>query len=466
LNLLVIISDTFRHDRLGCYRSEAVRACNITHRPEDVPWQDRLAWTPALDELASQSTRFDRYYAGAFPTMPARADLLTGKWTFSYRNWEPLGRDELTLPQLLQQSGLATAGVVDTPFYTMDGYGYDRGFQYFYDVGCQRQSRQLIRPARFSEEDYCSPTTFRLAEQALEYLRADGRPFLLWVDTWDPHEPWDPPAWYVQHYLPDYDGRVIDPPYDYIHKAGLTEADLEIARACYLGEISMVDRCVGRLLGRLSSLDIADETAVIFLSDHGFYFGEHGGILGKKLRGQTVTTGEHLSWARSPLYEEVIRVPLLVRVPGRPPGSVSGLVSAVDIFPTVLELADVELPEGVVIHGRSAARLAGGTEGWGRDFVVSSVPLVNPGEPTRVVDSALRHVEAFQPATITTTEWSLLYSARGEPVELYHLPDDPGQERNRAGERPEIVRVLHQRYAQLLNELDAPAKYVEPRASL
>ena len=104
-----------------------------------------------------------------------------------------------------------------------------------------------------------------LAEKALEYLSGDDRPFLLWVDTWDPHQPWDPPAWYAQQYLPDYDGRVVTPPYDYCSNAGLSEEDLEIARACYLGEISMVDRCIGRLLEKLDRLHLAQKTAVVFL---------------------------------------------------------------------------------------------------------------------------------------------------------------------------------------------------------
>ena len=107
-----------------------------------------------------------------------------------------------------------------------------------------------------SEYDYCAPRTFFTAEQALERIYQDR--FFLMVDTWDPHEPWDPPEWYARQYLPDYDGRVVPPPYNYYQQAGLTDADLATARGCYAAECTMVDRWVGRLLERLESLGVAD----------------------------------------------------------------------------------------------------------------------------------------------------------------------------------------------------------------
>lgn len=459
MNVLAIISDTLRRDRLNFYRDRPAAGAAATGPAARIDWPDRLAWTPNLDRLAARSTVFDRYYAAAFPTMPARADLLTGKWTFSYMTWGPLSLTEVTVSQILSEAGFTTVGVVDTPFYVSNGYGYDRGFQYFHDLGSQFRAPTLLRRARSSEYDYCAPQTFTLAEQALE--RIYDRPFFLWVDTWDPHEPWDPPLWYARRYKPDYDGKVVTPPYHDYRQAGLSESDLETARACYLGEITMVDRWVGRLLERLESLGIADTTAIIFLSDHGFYFGEHGGLFGKMIRGETWFT-----WIRSPLYEELAHVPLLISVPGVTPRRVPQLASAVDVLPTILDLAGVALPSGAAAHGRSLLPLVRGDSAPGREFVVTAMPLANPGEGVRVVDSGLREVLEFQPATVTTSEWSLLYSARGEAVELYHLPGDPHQERNVAGEHPDVVREIFQRYVGLLRELGTSPTYLEPRSAL
>jgi arylsulfatase A-like enzyme len=121
---------------------------------------------------------------------------------------------------------------------------------------------------------------------------------------------------------------------------------------------------------------------------------------------------------------------------------VARLTSAIDIMPSVLELLGVPPPEGLALHGRSFVPVLEGDAGPGRELVVTTMPLTNPGEDVRVVDSVLRRVTAFQPATLSTRERSLLYAARGEPVELYHLPSDPRQETNVAERHPGVVHDL------------------------
>jgi len=97
MNVIWIVADTFRRDHLGAYGVDFIH-------------------TPALDSLASRSVRFDRHYSGAFPTMPARADHFTGRWTMSFMGWEPFSDGVGTLAQLLADQGVHTAAVVDTPF--------------------------------------------------------------------------------------------------------------------------------------------------------------------------------------------------------------------------------------------------------------------------------------------------------------------------------------------------------------
>jgi arylsulfatase A-like enzyme len=445
VNLILIVSDTLRADYLGCYGSEWVR-------------------TPNLDSLASRSVVFDAHHAASFPTLPARADFFLGKWTFTYRGWEPVPPEERTLAALLAESGYRTAGVVDTPFYTIKGYAYDRGFLHFADLDSQRvggpearNQPQLIRRPRTTELDYAAPRTFLLAEQYLEQLY-EG-PFFLLVDTWDPHEPWDPPRWYVEPYLPGWDGRIVRPPYRPFVDAGLTEDDITIARATYAGEISMVDRWIGRLVERIESLGIADETVVAFTSDHGFYFGEHG-FLGKLV---AEPGRERPLFLRSPLYREITRVPLIISAPGCEPHRVGELTSAIDIMPTLLDLADVPKPEG--LHGRSLAGMLRGSSGGGREFVVTSPPLANPGDPIRVVDDEMRYVGEYLPATVTTPDWTLIHADAATPVELYHLPSDPGQERDCSTEFPDVARELTETYLSLLTQVGTAEEYMVRRRS-
>ena len=172
LNIVLVVSDTLRQDYLGCYGNRWVK-------------------TPNLDRLARECIIFDRAYAASFPTMPMRADLFTGKFTFNYLGWAPLSRGEITVQGLLAQAGYRTTAVVDTPFFIRNGYGYDRGFHDFIWIRGQGPERPDINYERRYEEDYCAPMTFRAAERWLE--RHYKERFFLYVDTWDPHEPWDPP---------------------------------------------------------------------------------------------------------------------------------------------------------------------------------------------------------------------------------------------------------------------------------
>ena len=230
----------------------------------------------------------------------------------------------------------------------------------------------------------------------------------------------------------------------------------------------MVDRFIGRIVERLETLGVADDTAIVIVSDHGFHFGEHGGLFGKMIREEVRSFSENpmQDWLRSPLYEELVHVPMMIALPDRQHRRVYDLVSAVDLMPTILDLAGVEQPEGSHIHGKSVAGFARGEPGEGREMVVSAVPLMNPGQDLAVVDSYYRVVREFQPVTITVPDWSMLYSARDEPVELYHLPSDPRQQKNVADENPGTVREMHGRYVELLKELKVAPHLLEPRSEL
>ena len=199
--------------------------------------------------------------------MPTRADHHTGQWTMSFMGWEALPDHAVTLSQILGDQGVHTAAVIDTPFYTRGGMNYDRGFQSYYTVLGQEgsgtraaqighhESRDVVADWR-KEADRCAARTMTQAGDWLEKHYKEE--FFLYIDTWDPHEPWDPPAYYAELYQPDYDGSIIQPPYAYWHETDhLTERDLETAFACYRGEITMVDTWIGYLLRKVENMGIA-----------------------------------------------------------------------------------------------------------------------------------------------------------------------------------------------------------------
>lgn len=430
-NVILIVSDTLRKDYLGMHGA--------------------VTCTPNLNDLARTAVNFDKYHAASFPTLPARGDLLTGVYSFVRVGWNPLPRSLATVPEIIRgASDIVTAAVVDTPFYLVNGYHYDRGFEYFYEVPGQRADNphapvrpELLGNPRNSEYDYCPARTAMTAARCLERLR--GSRFFLLVDMWDPHEPWDAPEWYVRRYKPDYDGRVVTPPYGPYREWGLSDDDLETAIAGYRAEITMVDRWIGHLLETLDGLGLSGETAVIFVSDHGFYFGERGGVLGKMSRTREI---ERDVWLRSPLYREITNVPCFLRVPGVGARLEESLVSAIDVAPTVLDLFGIEPPSQFL--GQSLLPCVR-QEAVRRDRIaLTAMPLAVPGQETAVVDDVTRSVAAWQPITVTSEKWSMLYSVPAEPVELYEIESDPAQSLNVAASYPDVISELHDR---MINEL-------------
>ena len=219
---------------------------------------------------------------------------------------------------------------------------------------------------RVGEMDCPAPLTMVQAAKCLEQIYEDK--FFALVDTWDPHEPWDPPSYYTRHYLPDYAGERVHPPYGDCKKHGMTDRDIAVARALYSGELELVDRWIGHLLDQVAYLGIEDSTAIIFASDHGFLLGGHG-MMGKMVRR---APGE-ATWMRSPLYEEIARVPLLIHVPGAKPGRTGKLACALDIAPTICDMAG--LPRQPEMQGHSLLPGVLGQKFEGRDHVLTALPL-------------------------------------------------------------------------------------------
>jgi len=450
MNVLCIISDTVRRDHLGCYGAKQIH-------------------TPCLDRLAADSVVFDRAYSGSFPTVPCRAELFTGRFVFPYLDWGPLPADEVTTAEALSAAGHHCAMVTDNLHLCRPKYDYARGFHsrirvrgQWYDnyqpadaaftwpcaeekLGKRDRGRmqQYLRnvSGRRSEEDFFAP---RVAQEAIHWLERnhDRSPFFLYVDLFDPHEPWDPPDRYLRLYANGQSDpeRIILPIFGRADRYSAEE--LASIRALYAAELTMVDAWIGRLLEALDALGRRDDTAVVFLSDHGMFLGE------RNLLGKMGGRGEGLvGW---PTFRELSRVPFMFRVPGVTPGRRRAFVHPGDVAPTLVSLAGVERPARMTAADLTPV-LRGETESV-RDLAVSSW--------------SLRDWSVHRPSVIRTDEWALVYWRLGVRPELYHLSTDPGEERDVFAENLPVARELHRRYLEFLRQNNVSAKNYWPRRGL
>ncbi|HIE51986.1 MAG TPA: sulfatase [Armatimonadetes bacterium] len=443
MNTILIISDTVRRDFLGAYGNEWIS-------------------TPNLDRFAAEGLVFDRAYTASYATVPNRGDVHTGTYVFPEHGWEPLRYTNVTLSTTLGAAGFTTQFFVDTPHIIKDGFNFDKGFTGWEWIRGQENDR-YITDASLKIELPCAPeklrnpyTTFlqharntawwrseedrfcaRTMRKAMAWLEHNYKleKFCLVVDTFDPHEPWDPPWYYYERYDPDYEGEVIPYP-AYGGTEPFSQRELQHLRYLYAAELTLVDRWVGRLLDKIDEVGLRDRAMVIFTTDHGFMLGEHGWV-GK---------------GRSPLYLELNAIPLMIRYPGGPAGvRTDAFAQAPDLMPTILDAAGVPIPEECT--GRSLLPLLRGEVEQVRDLAISSWQL--PRRPEQRVLSV-----------ITEKEWCLHYYGPGGPHELYHLPSDPQQQRNRLETEREVAEGLHRRYVEFLRQIRTPADRLALRSRL
>ena len=232
----------------------------------------------------------------------------------------------------------------------------------------------------------------------------------------------------------------------------------------------MVDTWVGHLLRKVENMGLADNTMIVFTSDHGFYFGEHGGLFGKmtfakRPDGRLFQHGEPDSqWDFSPLYEEVTTIPQLIHHPEHAPGNYAGLTSVVDVMPTVLDTLGQPLPS--ILDGRSLMPAIRADSVSGREFNVSTIPFANPGDDVRSVDNIKRLLATGIVTTVTSDDWAFLYSVDPGLSELYDLRVDPKQKKNVINENEATARKLHGLLIRFMKETEVPAHLLEPRMEL
>ena len=232
----------------------------------------------------------------------------------------------------------------------------------------------------------------------------------------------------------------------------------------------MVDTWAGFLLRAVENMGLVEKTIVIFTTDHGSYFGEHGGLFGKmssdKYPDGTLRPCDEpgSQWSYSPLYEEIVHLPPLIRAPGIQPGNYTCISSAVDVMPTALDLLRQETPG--FVQGRPLAPAGRDPQAQGRDFVVSSLPFANVGDLVHSVDNLLLVLTEPPVATVTSEGWSLLYSPFPGVSKLYNLAADPGQSDNVIDRQMEVTSELHRRLSRFMRETEVPERLLTPRLEL
>jgi arylsulfatase A-like enzyme len=429
-NLLLVIVDSLRSDAV----------------------YGREIQTPTMDALVLQGLRFTSAYPEAMPTVPARNSILSGRRVFPFRGWHdyrglleqpgwaPLRDVQHSLPAVLRRAGYWTAYVTDNPFL-----GFARPYEplrksvhSFVRTGGQvggsrpvssvpgKVLRHWLHPAiapekrervglylanrrYWNDERRSFAAKVMLdATRALE-RGAQRRPFALFVDTFQPHEPWTPPPRYADRYG-KWNGREPAMPHYGRARDWLTPGErgpvVRRMRQLYAAEVSMTDRWLGVLIDRLHDLDLERETVIALVADHGILLGEHG------------WTGK-ISTA---LHPALTRVPLVIVDPARRQAgeSTNWYASTHDLAPTLLSMMDVQAPRSMT--GADMSPLLDGRRLPKREYAIGG------------------YRNSFY---IRTRRWTLFGHNRGANFHLYDKRRDPGENRNVAHRHRRVVRELY-----------------------
>jgi len=402
--ILLVTLDTTRADSLGCYGSDAETS-------------------PHLDALAAESVRYTRATSTSSWTLPAHASILTGKFTSSHgaradasgpirltkaiqgpRSWRRirargLSPLERTLPAVLGEHGYATAAIVAGPWLKRV-MGVDLGFDSYDDSGIASLNGRLA-------ED--------VTDAALRWLRQRPEgPFLLFLNYFDPHDPYGPPTEFLRGAPP---------------RRGEVDAETRrrlLTRWAYEGEIRYMDHHLGRLMDGLRELGLYDETWIIVTSDHGELLGEHG------IYGHGTT-----------LHEPLLRIPLILKHPGTrtAPGTRDDDVQLVDLLPTILAELGLETPPDV--QGTALGR--------------SGHPQIAEVYPLPFMENAQGDFR-----TLREGNEKLLWRSSGSQ-QLFDLAADPSETTDQAPQRPERARSMGARLDDYLSSLPAPLQDGAPR---
>jgi arylsulfatase A-like enzyme len=433
-NAIVILLDSLNRHMLGAYGGR------------EFP-------TPNLDRLAARSLCFTKHYAASLPCIPARHDILCGAWDFLWRPWGSVEIWEDAITAHLHKAGVVSQLISDHPHlfetggenYHVDftAWDYQRGHEgdpwktkadpswtgapMF---GLQREmpydrSRGWFR----SEADFPGPRTMQAAANWIGENAGVHDRFFLFVDEFDPHEPFDTPDSYVKRVDPEWDGApLIWPPYavDAVKRGIITEREARHIRARYGAKLMMIDHWLGRILDAIDAQDLWRDTAVVLCTDHGHYLGE------KDIWGKPAV----------PLYETMARIPLMIAAPQINAGTCDALTTSADIFATLAELFGVTGSIRQRTHGVSLLPLLTGKKTKVRDWVLAGVW----GREVHYIDDVLKYARApageNAPLSMWSNRWSTMPTHILTREQELPLPDQRARLDHMPGSRVPVIRQM------------------------
>ncbi|KPJ62755.1 MAG: sulfatase [Planctomycetes bacterium DG_23] len=407
MNVVIIFLDSFRWDHVGVYHQarapfEGVAPCK----------------TPHLDRFAQKCVIFENAYPEALPTMPVRLQLMTGQRTLPNRGWEPMKENDIPIQKILREQGYVCGLVADTYHFRAPGMNYHKGFNCYRWVRGQEYDPWVSSPPKRSVDDYVNenyPEVWRkrieqflantddfkreedwfpakVFDEASRWLEANRchKNVLLWVDSFDPHEPWDPPRRWDTYTNPSYSGKRLIMPMGGEMTDWANPEEIQYIRALYAGEASFVDHCFGKFTSCLEEEGYLEDSFILLLADHGHPLGDHG----KFLKG-----GDRM-------YSELLKAPFLVHLPGSQNGGMrtDALVYFHDVLPTILDLMG-QASNTESMHGKSFLPVLQGETNEHRPAIITGY--------FKAEDRCIRD-----------KRWSYIIRPQGQPDELYDLQND------------------------------------------
>ncbi len=437
--VILLVLDTVRADHLSLYGY---------HRET----------SPQLEALAGDATVFDQVSSSASWTIPAHATLFTGLYPHQHGVYRfiqenrtqstpmqtyPLAVGIPTLASLLAEAGYRTATFTANPIISARSR-LDRGFQLFHHSRNRNGTVNLLTEplvlllygddalAAFRQRTMTGRQVNRRVNHWLEQIGSE--PFFLFINYMDAHSPYEPDPPFDRM----FPGTTDDFPEWHSFTAVMknrprpvTGEEQQHMHALYDGAICSLDRELGLFFERLKELGLYHESLIIVTSDHGEHFGEHGLI-------------EH----SVNVYEEVLRVPLLVKYPGEPrPARVAAPANLVDILPTVLETVGLTVPDGVT------GRVLGDDT---RDYLLNE--SYDPRKVRRAGGKASRLIRLRR--SIHRERMKFIWSS-DQQHELYDLAADPGELANLLQDDPGLAAA----WLPLAGEIEARRFIPEPPGS-
>ncbi|MEX0325033.1 MAG: sulfatase [Puniceicoccaceae bacterium] len=427
-NIIVILVDDLGWADLGCYGSS---------------FHD----TPNLDALAAEGIRFTEAYAASPVCSPTRAALMTGKhpvrvditdWIKGFVKENPplltpedrdeLALEEVTMAEILKGQGYTTGyfgkwHLGETEEYWPENQGFDvnyGGFSKGSPPGGYYAPWNNPRLENGPDGEYL---TDRLTDEAIGFLHRNREsPFLLYLAFYTVHTPIEGCAKWDDHYADKREGLAYPDP-DATRPEGPAKSRLHQSNAKYAAMVRSMDENVGRLMDELESLDLEDDTIVVFTSDNGGLSTQGGRI--------APTSVLPLRAGKGWCYEGGIRVPLIIRAPERTtPGTVSAQPAiSMDILPTILDLAGLPLQPERHLDGISLGSTIAQPDNIQQRSLVWHFPHY--------------HASRWTPGTaMRVGDWKIIQRYESGTVELYNLRDDPGEQTNLAKGQAQVLKGM------------------------